>query len=271
MAKVLHPVAVLVFVALCACGEPSAPSPSVGSNTNWLRRCLSDSECGDALHCQCGLCTRDCEGDEACGPMSDALCARRDEPAALTCEGEPVTSAGVCLPRCDAGSCGESQVCVDGACVPFSLPDNALCLPVATTVAEQRSRDDTLLALVQESSAQGVECGDARGPIREISWRVDPRLICVSRVLAADLAAGTAKSGTVDAEGRDTKQRMSMVGYTPQRWGVSFAAPARSPEQALRLMLKDAGNCERFKDPSFSDIGVANSGDAYVVTIGTAR
>lgn len=270
MAKVLYPVALLVALVLYACGEPSAPSPYVGSNTNWLRRCVSDSECGDALRCQCGLCTRSCESDEACSAMSDALCARRDEAAASSCEGD-VSSAGVCLPRCAAGGCAESQACVDGACVPFSLPENALCMPVARTDAEQRSRDDTLFALVQESGAAGVECGEGRGPIRTSEWRLDPRLICVARVLAADLGAGTAKSGTVDASGRNTKQRMSMVGYSPQLWGESFAAPARSPDQALRLMLKDSGNCDRFKDQSFTDIGVASSGDAYVVTIGTTR
>ncbi|HKU37614.1 MAG TPA: hypothetical protein VJR89_05685 [Polyangiales bacterium] len=270
MVKLVQTLGVVAAVALFACGEPSAPSPSVGSNSNWLRGCKDDSECGDALRCQCGLCTRSCEDDQACGPLSDALCARRDEPAAASC-GDELSTGGVCLPRCAAGSCAESQACVDGTCVPFTLPDNALCQPVARTDAAQRTRVDELFALLHERGAAGIDCGDGRGPIVAGGWRLDARLICVARVLAADLDAGTASPGLVDASGRNTVQRMNMVGYTPRRWGEGFAVQARSPDHALRLMLNDTGNCQRFRDQELRDVGLANSGDAYVMTNGTSR
>lgn len=263
----------LAALALFGCGDKHTPSPtpSVGSNSNWLRGCQADSDCGAALSCQCGLCTRSCDADEVCDTQSDALCVQPNHAAAWSCEDEKLGSA-VCLPRCAPGSCAEAQDCVDGACVPYALPESELCAPVAATNAEQRRLSDELLALLQERRGSGsMPCSAGEPALVGVTLRLDGRLMCVARVLAADLDAGTARPGIVDASGRDTIQRMNMVGYMPRRWGESFAVQARSPDHALRLMLNDVGNCQRLVDGDFRDVGVANSGEAYVVTIGTPR
>jgi hypothetical protein len=265
--------AVWVGVALFACGEPNAPSPSVGSNSNWLRGCKTDSECGDQLACHCGFCTRECSADAACSKLSDARCALTDDPAAVSsCTDEtPAPVTGICLPRCDPGSCEDAHACVESACVATKLPDNAFCNAVAATDAEQRTLSDQLLALLYARRANGFVCGESPLTSRAPPFRLDPRLICVARVLARDLDAGAARPGLVDALGRDTPDRFDLVGYSAAQWNESFAVRARSPEDALRLMLNDLASCRRLADARFRDVGVANYGDAYVVTIGVAR
>ncbi len=52
-----------------ACG--TAGGPRVGSQTNWLRACQTDAECGE-LDCLCGACTRSCDTDTSCADLPDA-------------------------------------------------------------------------------------------------------------------------------------------------------------------------------------------------------
>jgi len=259
---------------LLACQDPNrpAPTPSVGSNSNWLRACTTDAECGDLPACRCGTCTADCDADRACDSFSAARCAFSDDPAVwATCQSSdaPIT-AGICLPRCEPGECAEGQACVERACVPARLPETALCRPVAQADAEQRAREEELLALLaSERSEATVRCGTEA--IRETvpALRLDTRLWCASRVLARDLsAAGGPRSGLLDAEGRDTVGRLEAVGYSAQLWGESFAVRAEMADEALRLMLLDSDSCQRLVGARFRDVGVGNDGDSWVVTIG---
>jgi hypothetical protein len=267
-------VRILVLLSLFACGEPSAPSPSVGSNSNWLRGCNTDDECGASLRCQCGLCTRECGADSACNGLTDARCALNDDPAAISSCSEDATTApssGICLPRCEPGSCEGGHACVEGACVAIELPHSEFCNPVATTDPVQRTLSDQLLALLYAGRANGFVCGSSPLSVAAPAFRVDPRLICVARVLVMDLDAGAAPPGVVDALGRDTLDRFDLVGYSAAEWNESFAVRARNPEDALRLMLNDLASCRRLADADFRDVGVANSGDAYVVVVGVAK
>ncbi len=53
------------------------------SNSNWLKRCATDADCG-SLQCLCGMCTRACDGDAQCLPAgSEAACVDTD---ALDCD-----------------------------------------------------------------------------------------------------------------------------------------------------------------------------------------
>ena len=47
--------------------------PGAGSNTNWLRSCETDAECGADLRCRCGVCSRACDDD--CSLLPSAACA----------------------------------------------------------------------------------------------------------------------------------------------------------------------------------------------------
>ena len=276
MSMVVRILAVCAGLALVACGEPKAPSsPSVGSNSNWLRLCKTDDECGGGqLTCRCGFCTRECGADAACSALDDARCALKEDPAAASSCADDTTSApvaGICLPRCDPGSCEDGSSCVEGSCVATKLPESAFCSPVASIDAVQRTLSDQLLALLYQRRASGFMCGSNPLSSQAPPFRLDPRLICVARVLVNDLDAGTAPPGIVDALGRNTRERFDLVGYDALQWNESFAVRARSPEDALRLMLTDLPSCQRLADAGFRDVGVANAGNAYVVTIGVAR
>lgn len=103
-----------------SCSKRSTPEVG-GSESHWLAECSDSDDCGEELDCICGACTRLCSMDEACGGDIPALCYERSSPVLVRrCEGTAVEqSAGVCLRGCvESAECGESQLCVFGACVP---------------------------------------------------------------------------------------------------------------------------------------------------------
>jgi hypothetical protein len=256
-----------------ACKDEPPAGPSVGTNSNWLRACASRDECGDLPACECGACTARCTGDDECAAIDDARCALGADPAAWAeCESRsPALSAGLCLPRCDPGSCGDGQACVSGACVLAPLPEVAFCADAAAADAGLRTREEELLALLQALRTTGdsrCPAGDAPGASAVPALRYDARLVCAARVLARDLDA-TRDPGLMDSQGRTTPQRLMAAGYTPRSWGESFALDARSAAHALELMLSgDSGACARLRDADNGDVGVGGFGDTLVVTIG---
>jgi glucuronoarabinoxylan endo-1,4-beta-xylanase len=105
---------------LAAC-EPKS-GPQTDSQTNWLRACSSQSDCGD-LDCICGACTRLCDRDAACKALGDTSCLTAQEVGVVAlCSGTSPSVAGLCLPACRDGSCPEGQMCVAGACNPVPKP-----------------------------------------------------------------------------------------------------------------------------------------------------
>jgi len=266
---------VLLFgLSLLGCGDPKSPppTPSVGSNSNWLKACEADGECSENRFCRCGTCTIDCSDDAACGVLPQAQCALgADFAVVATCGVELASSiGGLCLPRCEAGSCGEGQACVEGSCVLAPMPAGDYCAPVAESSATQREREDQLLALVLEARAGGgVICGSEAPSAPTTSLRLEPRLHCAARLLA--VATNEQGSAAIDRTGNDTNDRLRAVGYEPVLWGESFAVRALSPEDALRLMRNDVDTCRRFSNPRFRDIGVGNADASYIVTLGVEQ
>jgi uncharacterized protein YkwD len=257
----------LVMVMFAACGDPQHHEPAVGTNSNWLRACVEDSECDDAAMCQCGACTSQCSSDMDCNALGAAHCAKAGDPAVdAVCTADALGSAaGICLPSCEPGGCKEGQACVAGSCVLARVPDVAFCAPAAAPSAAERTHEDELLALVQQMRTQGGgTCGGAALP----ALRFDPRLLCDARVLAMDMAR-TRKLSLTDSEGHTTAQRMSSAGYAARQWGEAFALEANSATRALALMLSDSVNCTQLTSARIRDVGVGVSGDAYVATFGS--
>lgn len=255
--------------SLLACGEPEPSGPAVGSNSNWLKACTASAQCDDAPVCECGCCTERCDSDADCEGLQNARCAPAAEPAARSaCGGEVPGGSGLCLPRCTPGSCGDGQACVDGACVLAALPDVALCSDVAVHDMERRAREDQLLALLQATrTTGGVVCGSAAATQSVPALRLDARLICAARVLAADFDANGV-SGLEDSQGRSTEERLSAVGYRQQRWYEAFALAASTAERARDTMLAMTEPCSSLTDAQYVDVGVGSAGDTWVVTLG---
>src|SRR3954469_20843214 len=111
----LRACATAFLLLLCAthCGDPDRQSPSVGTNSNWLRACSSDADCGET-HCRCGACSLACASNADCSTLANARCASgTDAAASSTCTTDTATAnAGICLPRCTPGGCTEEQSCV---------------------------------------------------------------------------------------------------------------------------------------------------------------
>jgi hypothetical protein len=258
-----------LLALLLACGDPEAPGPKVGSNSNWLRACTASAQCDEAPVCECGACTERCDSDADCEGLGEARCARGDDPAARSaCAGVDLGGAGLCLPRCTPGSCRDGQACVDGACVLAALPDVAFCADVAAQDMSARAREDRLLELVQSMRVAGAtSCGAAAPAAPSPEFRIDPRLICEARVFARELDAN-GFNGLTDSQGRVPEDRLELVGYRARLWGESFALQTTSADAALQFMLAQADSCQRLTDARYVDVGVGSARDAWVVTIG---
>jgi hypothetical protein len=261
------PVLVLaLLVGAAACHDPD-PTPSAGSNSNWLQACTEDTTCGSRTACRCGACTRDCATDADCAGLADARCVPNRDPGLLAQCGNGSRDAGICLPACTPGSCGEGRACVAGGCVLVSLPPGPFCDPVAASSPENREAEDSLLEALQNMrTSGGVDCGSGQATLPETPLRLDARLVCAARVLAADMSVTRARSLT-DSTGRDTRARLSAAGYADSGWAESFALNPNSAEDALRLMLEDASSCQGLTNPSRRDVGVGSVGTVRIVTL----
>jgi hypothetical protein len=261
---------VVVVLALVASCKTAEDSPQVGSNSNWLRACDAPVDCSaeNIPQCACGVCTLGCMSDQDCDGIEDARCALEASAAARSACGEAV-SGGICLPRCEPGSCGEGQACANGACVLAALPDTELCNALPASTDETRARQEQLLALAQaQRTDAGFVCLGQPMSLPQPTLRLSPSLTCAARSLASDIAETRALSVT-DSEGRDTRARLQLAGYEPLLWADAFALEANSPEHALELMLQDIANCMRVSDDDFIDVGIGVAGDAYVMTLAT--
>lgn len=114
-------VAVLAWLAV-ACG--ATDGPRTGGQTNWLRACESDAQCGSGLTCLCGACTKVCEASDAsCAALPGASCVTADDSGAIAvCGGALPPVAGLCLPRCGADECARGTACIAGVCAPLGEP-----------------------------------------------------------------------------------------------------------------------------------------------------
>lgn len=259
--------ALLALMAL-GCSEPQS-APSEGSNSNWLLACMSDAECGSTAACRCGGCTRECSSDAQCGGLENARCAAANENGRATqCRGpEEKSSFGICLPRCEPGSCLEGQACVAGSCVLAPRPSSPFCQAVPAPDESERTWADELLSALNEARAVGgVTCGSDAASTPAGALRLDPRLSCAASVLASDINVTRAQSLT-DSLGRNTEERLNAAGYVDDLWAESFALQARSASDAVNVMLSDSGSCPHLVDASYRDIGVALVGSVSVISI----
>jgi hypothetical protein len=259
--------ALLAFALVALSCEDPGVSPTAGSNSNWLVTCELDEQCPGVASCVCTRCTRACASDADCAGLGDTRCALPADAAGAS-ECVDGASSGLCLPRCEAGSCASDQACVAGACVLDPPPDVDFCAPVAAAAPAAHVREDELLALVQAMrEAGGVTCG-ASEPSTPVPTLLGQRgsLRCAARVLAADVDAGAAR-GLVDASGRSTRDRLAAAGYADTLWAEAYAVAAPAATDALAIMLGDESSCLALTRDGYVDIGVGSVGDASVVTL----
>jgi hypothetical protein len=100
-----------------ACGG-NATTDSTSGNTNWLKFCDKQADCGEGLSCQCNTCQEICTTNADCDLAGlGSRCALR--PSALACGDASPGEGRVCVKGCDvnADCAREDLLCSAGACV----------------------------------------------------------------------------------------------------------------------------------------------------------
>lgn len=107
------------FATVAGCGPDEREGGD--SETNWLKSCVSDNECG-SLRCVCNVCSRSCVVDADCG-HDGVSCVNSSSVAACVSpadgqSGRGAGNPGVCLPQCvEDAQCSPGFYCSAGACV----------------------------------------------------------------------------------------------------------------------------------------------------------
>jgi uncharacterized protein YkwD len=160
-------------------------------------------------------------------------------------------------------------VCALLSCVPLPAPDAAECVLVAPAQSTDSAPRDELLDLVEQARLSGGrDCGNGELTPPVAAVRPDARLYCAASLFADDRAANGGSTLT-DSNGQGTEDRMEQVGYSVRIWAEGFGVSARGPAEAWSQMLQSFDFCRYFADARLTDIGVAISGDVYVVTLGS--
>ena len=118
MTRIPSLILILLCVAIASCSPD--PSPQTGSQTNWLRACQTNADCGEQS-CRCGVCTSPCDSDNTCDNLPGATCVTAKDPGVVAmCNGAEASAPALCLPHCSDGLCSKDQVCVAGLCNPLA-------------------------------------------------------------------------------------------------------------------------------------------------------
>lgn len=173
----------------------------------------------------------------------------------------------MCLPVCTPGSCPEGQACVEGACVFSALPDSELCAGLDLSEPGIAAAEEELLARFQALRlGGGTVCGTSEPAPAVAPLRLDPRLRCAARFLAADVRETRAET-LVDSLGRGTPERLALTGYEQRIWFEAFEPSVSSADDALaRLSAQDAV-CSELVSDAYADVGVGRAGDVAVLTV----
>jgi len=112
-----------LLLALLGAGCHATGGPRDDSQTNWLRACQVDAQCGGSLVCLCGACTRVCDSDASCSALPGSSCiAASDARSVALCAGNAPSAAGLCVPSCVDGTCAAGQTCMAQICAPLGPP-----------------------------------------------------------------------------------------------------------------------------------------------------
>lgn len=204
----------LLAAAVCVACKGSGPSAVGDTNTNWLRLCDEDRECGELFSCMCGRCTIECTEDLDCdargsGAVCQAPSAACGAPGASCQPVDPSDTRdggglAVGLPEIGGFSASETELPGGGGDAELSWDvsgaDTLTLLTDGDSGSEPVSGSGTTVAVTQTTTytlvaTNGV--GSVRSDVRvEVSAR--GLLDWTSRI---DAPTSQASDATMDAEG----------------------------------------------------------------------
>ncbi len=139
----------LWFLSGVGC-QDDAPTPAIytDSETHWIGACEQDTDCDGQLSCICGVCTAQCEGEDACG--ESLICA--SNLTADTCDQAP-QMGGICWPLCE-----DDEACSDLGPRAF-CDDDGQCARRPEAVDEAPPTPEQLEACLTENDCgEGQQC-----------------------------------------------------------------------------------------------------------------
>jgi hypothetical protein len=161
--KLIAALCLFAGLSTVACSKAIKPLPD--KNTNWLRACDSDAECGSELACLCGACTKACTSTRQCGAAAEAaVCIEASDASLVAVCGRELEVAGVCSATCDRDSDCAAQAkglkCQSGLCVPRGE------MPSETTEPTDDCEPGDMIASICHGRCPGLNetafatCGD---------------------------------------------------------------------------------------------------------------
>jgi hypothetical protein len=108
--------------AAISCGGETTSPAGTDTNTNWLKTCSIEAECGLGATCSCGRCTLEC--------VTDADCAGLSSEAACVAVSDRCPEARLCMPRpaeLELGSSSAGSASCTHPANDYSVDEPTLC------------------------------------------------------------------------------------------------------------------------------------------------
>lgn len=190
--------ALLILISACGYQSQRPQEKGTDSSTHWLRWCDCNTDCG-SLQCECGVCTKACDDEEAC--RNAGLSGACQKSAGRECDDAHATK--VCVLECSTDAdCDQNHpnlTCINGQCIPVDEPTEK-----DAAGQGREPRDDANDPEDSKSDAgSGIELRDSSGELSDASETVD------SKVQDAETpdARETVDSEVQDAGAQDTGNR----------------------------------------------------------------
>jgi hypothetical protein len=140
-----------VAVGVADCGATT--HDPTNSNTNWLRSCRRDADCGAGVSCLCGVCTRGCGASSECSAAATACVATGDPTLVPSCGGESVPAKICAAPCSEDATCHAMRAdltCNGGICSALASSGAATTIRASATPPECAATCDTPAGTVKE-------------------------------------------------------------------------------------------------------------------------
>jgi cysteine-rich repeat protein len=179
---------------------------------------------------------------------------------------------------CGDGAVGPGEACDDGNATDFDgcsstceiqapsdLPDTPYCTAVSGWTAAWNDFEAEVIALVNQTRAQQIDCGGGNvlGPVGPVVY--DPALTCAARNHSMDMGTNNFFSHT-NLQGQGPGQRLDFAGYAAQTWGENIAAGYGTPQQVVDGWIASQGHCVNLMNGNFTELGVGyyyQAGSSY--------
>lgn len=221
----------LASAALSGCGARA--HDRVEGETHWLSSCTEGSICADGQTCVCGVCTSECNSDDACSDLPSAACAAPAyTPYQADCSAAQSQSE-ICVREVDV-----RPVIVDSGepvtSPATSEPNSTVSEPSPSTALETTSERPTFTSTepADASDAASSGCGDTGITAEESA--ATPRDNQTAELLAVLASAGVV--ATDEEYARAVRDHAAIVAVEPRV--ASFWTTLATPVVGTRVIVQ---------------------------------